>query len=89
MARNPIWEPSGGRADGEFDLSDYGEFDDTAFDALELQMYQLVGAGRVTMTELKEVITLDEFLKLYALWRMEKDIESARADELREEAGQR
>jgi len=49
-------------------------------------MYQLVNAGRVSITEIKEVITLDEFLKLYALWRMEKDIEAAKAKELEEEA---
>ena len=34
------------------------------------------------MYEMKEVYTLDEMLKLYALYEMEKDIEKARADEL-------
>jgi hypothetical protein len=49
-------------------------------------MFQLVAAGRGTMTELKEVITLDEFLKLHAIWQMEKDIEAARDYELEQEA---
>lgn len=34
------------------------------------------------MTELKEVYTLDEMLKLYALYQMELDIEKGRAREL-------
>lgn len=34
------------------------------------------------MQELKEYYTLDEALKLYALYEMEMDIEKARSDEL-------
>lgn len=34
------------------------------------------------MYELKEVYTLDEALKLYALYEMELDVEKGRADEL-------
>ena len=34
------------------------------------------------MQELKEVYTLDEALKLYALYEMEMDIEKGRANEL-------
>lgn len=34
------------------------------------------------MYELKNVYTLDEMLKLYALYEMQTDIEAARADEL-------
>ena len=34
------------------------------------------------MTELQEVYTLDEMLKLYALYCMQLDIEKGRADEL-------
>lgn len=34
------------------------------------------------MYELQEVYTLDEALKLYALYEMELDIEKGRADEL-------
>ena len=36
----------------------------------------------VSMTELQEVYTLDEMLKLYALYEMQLDIEKGRADEL-------
>jgi len=49
-------------------------------------MYQLAAAGRVTMTELKEVIDLDEFIKLASLCRMEKDIAAAAAEKARQEA---
>lgn len=34
------------------------------------------------MTELQEVYTLDEMLKLYALYEMQLDIEKGRSDEL-------
>lgn len=34
------------------------------------------------MQELQEIYTLDEMLKLYALYEMEKDIEKGRTDEL-------
>lgn len=34
------------------------------------------------MQELKEVYTMDEALKLYALYEMEVDIEKGRMDEL-------
>lgn len=34
------------------------------------------------MEELQEVYTLDQALKLYALYEMELDIEKGRADEL-------
>jgi len=51
-------------------------------------MYQLVSAQRVSMTELKEVITLEEFMKLYAVYRMEKDIEAGMAEKARQEVEQ-
>jgi phosphodiesterase/alkaline phosphatase D-like protein len=51
-------------------------------------MFQLVSAHWVTMTELKEIITLDEFLKLYAMYRMSKDIEAIEADKMKEGAEQ-
>lgn len=35
-----------------------------------------------SMTELQEVYTLDEMLKLYALYEMQLDIERGRADEI-------
>ena len=34
------------------------------------------------MTELQEVYTLDEMLKLYALYEMQLDIEKGKSDEL-------
>lgn len=38
------------------------------------------------MYELQEVYTLDEALKLYALYEMELDVEKGRADELERRA---
>ena len=46
-------------------------------------MYSLVKARLASMTELKTVYTLDEALKLYALFRMDQDIERMQADELK------
>lgn len=40
----------------------------------------------VSMTELQEVYTLDEMLKLYALYEMQLDIEKGRTDELERRA---
>ena len=45
-------------------------------------MYTLIKAGLASMYELKTVYTLDEALKLYALYAMEKDIESAKMAEV-------
>lgn len=45
-------------------------------------MYILIKARLASMYELKNIYTLDEALKLYALYDMEKDIEKGRADEL-------
>lgn len=45
-------------------------------------MYILIKARLASMYELQEVYTLDQALKLYALFEMEKDIDKGRADEL-------
>ena len=47
-------------------------------------MYTLIKARLASMTELKEIYTLDEALKLYALYEMENDIEYARSKEIME-----
>lgn len=52
-------------------------------------MYILIKAGLASMYELKNVYTLDEALKLYALYRMELDIEKGRADEMKKEGRDR
>lgn len=46
-------------------------------------MYLLIKARLASMEELKTVYTLDEALKLYALHRMDQDIEKAQAEEMR------
>ena len=48
-------------------------------------MYTLIKAKIASMFELKEYYTLDEALKLYALYTMEVDIEHCRADDMRKE----
>lgn len=45
-------------------------------------MYVLIKARLASMYELQNVYTLDEALKLYALYEMETDIEKGRSDEL-------
>lgn len=49
-------------------------------------MYLLIKAQLASMWELKNVYTLDEALKLYALYRMEQDVEMGRLDDMRREA---
>lgn len=46
-------------------------------------MYMLIKAGLASKLELETVYTLDEALKLYALFRMDKDIEMAQAEEMK------
>lgn len=45
-------------------------------------MYILIKARLATMYELKTCYTLDEALKLYALYRMDQDVEAGRIDEI-------
>lgn len=45
-------------------------------------MYLLIKARMASMWELKNCYTLDEALKLYALFRMEQDVESGRAEDI-------
>lgn len=52
-------------------------------------MYTLIKARLVSMTELKTSYTLDEALKLYALYSMERDIETGRAKDLEKERARR
>lgn len=49
-------------------------------------MYILIKARLASMYELSEVYTLDEALKLYALYEMELDIEKGRSDEMERRA---
>mgnify|MGYP000049086130 CR=1 FL=1 len=55
----------------------YGDLDLSGFTELELRMYILIKARLASMWELKNCYTLDEALKLYALYRMEQDVEAA------------
>lgn len=54
-----------------------------------MKLYVLINNKRASMFEMKNVYTLDEALKLYALFDMEQDIEAAHAEELRVEASRR
>jgi len=47
-------------------------------------MYTLIGMKLASKQELETCYTLDEALKLYALWRMTQDIEAAKAKELKD-----
>ena len=63
-------------------LVKYGRFDYSQFGELELRCYLLIKAHLASMYELQEVYTLDQALKLYALYEMEVDIENGRAAEM-------
>lgn len=52
-------------------------------------MYALIKAKIASKLELETVYTLDEALKLYALYRMDQDIERGRAEEMRRETRDR
>lgn len=52
-------------------------------------MYALIKARIASKSELETVYTLDEALKLYALYRMDQDIERGRAEEMRRETRDR
>ena len=52
-----------------------------------MKLYTLVGVKIVSMEELKTCVTLDEALKMYALWQMTQDIEAAKADEMKDKIG--
>lgn len=60
--------------------------DVSQFSELELRMYILIKARLASMYELQNIYTLDEALKLYALYEMELDIEKGRAEELERRA---
>lgn len=46
-------------------------------------MYTLIKAGLASKYELETCYTLDEALKLYALYRMDQDIQSGEAEEIK------
>ena len=50
-------------------------------------MYILIKAKLASMEELKTCYTLDEALKLYALYSMDMDIERAKISEMNVERG--
>ena len=47
-------------------------------------MYSLIKARLASKQELEEYYTLDEALKLYALYKMDVDIERLQSEEMRE-----
>jgi phosphodiesterase/alkaline phosphatase D-like protein len=46
-------------------------------------MYLLIKAGLASKAELETVYTLDEALKLYALYRMDCDVEAYHAEKMK------
>lgn len=62
-----------------------GDLDLSGFTELELRMYILIKARLASMWELKNCYTLDEALKLYALYRMEQDVEAGRVEDMAKE----
>ena len=62
-------------------MDEYGQFDSSRFTELELRLYILIKTGLASKWELETCYTLDEALKLYALHRIDIDIENARLRE--------
>ena len=89
-ARKPIWHPandyghesSDSETGGGSGHSKWGKLDLTQFSELEMRMYVLIKARLASKAELETVYTLDEALKLYALYRMDQDIERGQMEEL-------
>lgn len=54
-----------------------------------MRMYILIKAKLASMYELDTCYTLDEALKLFALYRMDQDIQAAETEELRAKADSR
>lgn len=53
----------------------------TVFSELEMRMYVLIKARLASKYELETCYTLDEALKLFALYRMEQDIQAGEMKE--------
>ena len=54
-----------------------------------MRMYILIKARLVSKLDLETVYTLDEALKLYALYCMDMDIERGHAEELKQQSQQK
>ena len=78
-----IWQPKTRPPGDATDFSKYGVLDVSQFSELELRMWLLIGMGLASKMELDEYYTLDEALKLFALYRMRSDIEAFHAEELK------
>ena len=50
-------------------------------------MYTLIKAGLASKMELEEYYTLDEALKLYALYEMDRDVEREKVYEIKHNKG--
>ena len=50
-----------------------------------MRLYSLIRARLASKQELEEWYTLDEALKLYALYRMDVDTEAGRVDEIKQQ----
>jgi len=48
-----------------------------------MRMYLLIKARIASKSELESDYTLDEALKLYALWQMDRDIEHGELEEIK------
>ena len=81
--QRPLWKNAG--VERPDYTEKYGTFDYRQFGELELRCYILIRARLASMWELKNVYTLDEMLKLYALHMMEVDIGNGRAAEISRE----
>ena len=80
--RRPIWRS---KVNPESDYERFGELDLSAFNEIELRLYCMIKAGIASKEELENCYTLDEALKLYALFRMDQDIEYGHSLDLKDD----
>ena len=85
--RRPIWRPARRFGSGD-SVERYGHLDLTQFNELELRLYTLIKSKYASKWELETCYTLNEALKLYALYTMDADIERAQAEEMKNKAAQ-
>lgn len=52
-------------------------------------MYILIREGLASMMELKNCYTLDEAIKLYAIYEMQRDVQTGHIQDAEEEAARR
>ena len=79
----PLWKAYSGAGAGGVDPERYGHLDTSQFGELELRLFTLIKAGIASKWELESCYSLDEALKLYALYIRDLDIQRIQVEEMK------